>query len=52
MYQLINESSVLRLIDGASIPMCDTNNDYQSYLKWLAEGNQPLPADNPQRSEA
>lgn len=21
------------------------NADYQAYLKWLAEGNQPLPAD-------
>lgn len=21
------------------------NTDYQAYLKWLAEGNQPLPAD-------
>jgi len=24
------------------------NTDYQAYLKWLAEGNQPLPADEPQ----
>ena len=21
------------------------NRDYQEYLKWLAEGNEPLPAD-------
>ena len=21
------------------------NTDYQAYLKWLAEGNEPLPAD-------
>ena len=21
------------------------NTDYQEYLKWLAEGNEPLPAD-------
>ena len=21
------------------------NTDYQAYLKWVAEGNQPLPAD-------
>jgi trimethylamine:corrinoid methyltransferase-like protein len=21
------------------------NTDYQEYLKWVAEGNQPLPAD-------
>ena len=23
------------------------NADYQAYLKWLAEGNEPLPADEP-----
>ena len=23
------------------------NTDYQAYLKWLAEGNEPLPADEP-----
>ena len=23
------------------------NTDYQEYLKWLEEGNTPLPADNP-----
>ena len=22
------------------------NTDYQAYLKWLAEGNEPLPAEN------
>jgi len=29
-----------------SIPLTDpANTDYQAYLKWLAQGNQPLPAD-------
>ena len=28
-----------------SIPMNPDNTDYQEYLKWVAEGNQPLPAD-------
>jgi len=28
-----------------SIPMNEGNTDYQAYLKWLAEGNTPLPAD-------
>lgn len=23
----------------------EANTDYQAYLKWVAEGNQPLPAD-------
>ena len=27
------------------IPISSDNTDYQQYLKWLAEGNEPLPAD-------
>ena len=49
-YQLLSNYngdviSVRRLDDNTTIPFDDANTDYQEYLKWLAEGNQPLPAD-------
>jgi hypothetical protein len=28
-----------------SIPLDPDNTDYQQYLKWVEEGNTPLPAD-------
>ena len=37
---------VLRLADNAAIPFDPANTDYQAYLKWLEEGNQPLPAED------
>jgi hypothetical protein len=36
--------SILRS-DGACIPFAPDNTDYQAYLKWVAEGNTPLPAE-------
>ena len=53
MYQLLKKdplsqivpSYVRRLSDGAFVPMDEGNTDYQAYLKWVAEGNTPLPAD-------
>ena len=51
MYQLLPDtvrspsSCVKRIADNAFIPFCEDNSDYQKYLEWLAEGNEPLPAD-------
>jgi hypothetical protein len=40
-------NGVMRVEDGALIPFSLDNRDYQAYLKWLEEGNTPLPADEP-----
>jgi len=38
---------IKRLSDNAFIPFDPANTDYQEYLKWLEDGNTPLPADEP-----
>jgi hypothetical protein len=53
MYKLVKNDSltgkeaktIFRTIDDTFIPFDEQNSDYQSYLKWVAEGNTPLPAD-------
>jgi len=45
MYQLTTGDTILRLTDNAFIPPDPGNTDYQQYLKWLEEGNTPLPPD-------
>ena len=55
MYRLIkdkitgNVNTVCRLADNAYIPFDQQNRDYVEYLKWLSEGNQPLPVDEEQK---
>jgi hypothetical protein len=47
MTQEMAESSVMLIGEtyNLSIPFDPANTDYQAYLKWVAEGNEPLPAD-------
>jgi len=55
-YQLIKSGEgystqlVRRFDDNGAvscIPFSQNNPDYQQYLAWLAEGNTPLPPDDP-----
>ena len=36
---------ILRTTDNANIPVDEANTDYQEYLEWVAEGNEPEPAE-------
>jgi hypothetical protein len=51
---LTNEVNVIARFDDNSVTsfaMDENNPDYQTYLKWLEEGNTPLPADEPTADE-
>ena len=48
MYKLFPLNNVIRLLDGAIIPFDPANTDYQEYLEWIAEGNEPAPPDEPE----
>jgi len=49
MYKLRNlplgGQDIIRLSDNAFIPFDPDNTDYQAFLLWKSEGNEPLPAD-------
>lgn len=44
-YQLTHYETIKRISDNAFIPQDPANTDYQEYLRWLEEGNEPLPPD-------
>ena len=45
MYQLFPINNVIRLSDGMIIPFDSANPEYQKYLEWVSQGNEPLPPD-------
>ena len=53
MYKLLKDkltqeevpTTILRKTDNTFIPFDSANTDYQEYLEWLAQGNEPEPAD-------
>lgn len=54
LYKIINIANrqvIKRTVDNVFIPLDPANTDYQEYLAWLAEGNEPLPADEPETTE-
>jgi hypothetical protein len=50
MYKLFRDNfsgneAIIDIEHNLYIPINPDNRDYQQYLKWLAEGNTPEPAD-------
>lgn len=46
-YKLTRYDNIRRISDNTIIPKNDLNSDYIEYLKWIEEGNTPLPEDPP-----
>jgi hypothetical protein len=44
-YKIINDQIVLRIEDQTFITRVDGNSLHDEYLKWIEEGNEPLPPD-------
>lgn len=50
-YQLTaHPNTIIRVSDQAFIPTDPDNTDYQAYLAWLDEGNEPTPYTPPPTS--
>lgn len=54
-YKLINGPnnkpiSIMIVGGNVSFPLSEDCNYYQEYLAWLAEGNEPLPPDEPEET--
>jgi hypothetical protein len=47
-YQLTQGEVIIRTADNACIPHDPANTDYQAYLAWIEEGNEPAPAPEPE----
>jgi hypothetical protein len=45
MYKLTKENTSVIKDNVMAIPFDPANTDYQAYLKWVAEGNVPEPAE-------
>ena len=44
----LNSECVFRILDSAYITRSEANSSWDEYAKWLAEGNTPLPAIEPE----
>jgi hypothetical protein len=42
------ENIVIKTDEDKYIPKEEGNKDYQAYLRWCEEGNEPEPADTPE----